>query len=441
VEQGADGVSDLRPIVPGNLRPAPAELTPQLVDRFLSLADALATPKSPLDASVAPSGRTAGDVQAQAPLIAAAEAGRGPIVEKRMPPEQMIIAAMRGATDTHWTMATLAKAASLSASDTKATVQKMRWSGKMQFDRLALSPSLLADGIELPAPVVTRPARQFVGKQITASDGARFKFKVNADAEETAGPAFLDRAAQRPSPTVEPVATNPRSVAAALNDEDRALQVLVADYRRPTKPAFVSCYLRLCDWAKAEGIVLPSSSTMRRRLYAAIEQRSSAVLAELPVAKPISIEAECQEEAPIAEPVAITAVVEPASAAAVPAVALPLEPAPVVEAEPTPEPAPRLSIADQVAAEAEEAGRRRRTARTLGHTSIVERAPASAGEAIAIAIGEDIDGATNAIKRNWPDLWWRVVQRSRLTGERPGAALAEVVERGLDSFLVAQAGQ
>lgn len=42
----------------GNLRPAPIGLTTDIVGRFLALGDALAASKSPLDASVAPSGRT-----------------------------------------------------------------------------------------------------------------------------------------------------------------------------------------------------------------------------------------------------------------------------------------------------------------------------------------------------------------------------------------------
>jgi hypothetical protein len=64
-------VSNLRPIVPGNLRPAPTDLTPQMVGRFLSLADALSDPNSfPLDASVA------APCDVHAPHLAAEEAGR-----------------------------------------------------------------------------------------------------------------------------------------------------------------------------------------------------------------------------------------------------------------------------------------------------------------------------------------------------------------------------
>jgi len=72
-------VSNLRPIRTGNLRAAPAGLTPDLVGRFLALADMLGghTDPFPQDASIAASGRTPGDVQA--PMIAAEEAGRDSI--------------------------------------------------------------------------------------------------------------------------------------------------------------------------------------------------------------------------------------------------------------------------------------------------------------------------------------------------------------------------
>lgn len=69
-------MSGLRPIRMGNLRPAPADLTPLLVGRFLALADMLGghSDPFPLDASIAASGRSNGDVQVL--LVAAEEAGR-----------------------------------------------------------------------------------------------------------------------------------------------------------------------------------------------------------------------------------------------------------------------------------------------------------------------------------------------------------------------------
>lgn len=69
-------MTNLRPIRAGNLRPAPAGLTPEIVGRFLSLADLLGGQRDPFpqDASIAASGRTTGDVHA--PLVAAEEAGR-----------------------------------------------------------------------------------------------------------------------------------------------------------------------------------------------------------------------------------------------------------------------------------------------------------------------------------------------------------------------------
>lgn len=89
-------MSNLRRIDPSNLRPAPAELTPARVARLVAFLDGAdrparpcdgsypfrdhrsvaqlgATHPFPLDASVAASGRTTGDVQL--PPVAAEEAG------------------------------------------------------------------------------------------------------------------------------------------------------------------------------------------------------------------------------------------------------------------------------------------------------------------------------------------------------------------------------
>lgn len=341
--------------------------------------------------------------------------------------EQKIIDAMRADPDRRWSIAGLAQATGVGAEGIKTTVQSMRWSGKMEFDRLQLSASLRG------APIVfSRAPRAPVTKDLCPEH-----------ARSTAEGSM-------------PVAS--RDLAQQVDDEARALQVLLGDYLRSARPAFTHCFLRLSDWAVRQGVKLPSASTMRRRveaeaaklgkdnprlLVSGVSSRRDTPLGRASEAK-TSPERELLGEDLAVRPDACGFVDVGAAKAAyaehakargsvapkpvVIGVDLATKPDMHVEAELTP-----VSIADQVAAEAAEAGRRRRAARVSGHTGVIDRAPASTAEAVATALVEDLDDAMLAAKRAWPDQWWRIVTRARAQGVRPGVVFGEIVEAGLNA--------
>lgn len=58
---------------------------------------------------------------------------------------------------------------------------------------------------------------------------------------------------------------------------------------------------------------------------------------------------------------------------------------------------------------------------------------ASASETIATAFVETPADLIATVRRQWPDLWARVVDQSRAAGTLPGAMLAHVIERGLEA--------
>lgn len=244
---------------------------------------------------------------------------------------QKIVDAMRAAPDRRWTVKGLAKVAGVSAEGVASAIQSMRWAGKMEFDRLALSPSMLAD-----VPAAKRRA-------IIGGAHNRFRFKV-----EEAGDAVAEEELEA---VVEP--------------------------SRP--PAFHRGWAISLGSAPAPAWSATGPDDGAHAAAATLEALIDLIdLAE-------------------------------ASKAAAPA-----------------------TIAEQVAAEAEEAGARRAAARTISSLPVIDRAPATIGEAVATALVEDLDDALLAAKRLWPDQWWRVVNLARQRGVRPGVVFGEVVEKGLN---------
>jgi len=444
-------MSNLRPIQLGNLRTAPASLTPVVVGRFLDLADQLTTTtnQSPTDASIAASGRTNGDFHAP---IVAAEAGRSRLHQGDRPvtTEQKIIDAMRAAPGPRWTMKSLAHAAGISAVEARDTVQKMRWSGKMQFDRLELSASLMVQ--EVPAP------RASADQATLGETAKKFSRAPSAPARKN----LCDEHA-RATATVPPV-LGPTALAKQAEDADRALQFLLADYLRPEQPAFTTCFLRLSEWARVHDVKLPSASTMRRRVNEEIARGASSAPAPRLVSEPARIEAPSADHAyhgpsgaQLVEGDEVTEVqAEPAPAAPdVPTpvfIGVDLASGPDMHVEHVPEhladllapsspderQARAARVLEEVSLEAAEAGARRNAARVISGLTSLDKAPASIAEAVATGMVEDLEDAMLAAKRAWPDQWWRIVARARSSGERPGVVFADVVQRGLDSLVAAR---
>lgn len=296
-----------------------------------------------------------------------------------MTTEQKIIDAMRANPDRRWSIAGLAQATGVVAEGIKTTVQSMRWAGKMEFNRLELSASLRAAPIvfsrsyreraktnelcaEHSRTAATAPvdARQLASNEIEGGASPSFRFKI-----ESAEPT---------TPAAEAVPLV-KTVPSRVRDDNRALDVLLADYLRPASPSFTSCFLRLCDWAKAEGIDLPSGSTMRRRVDAAVAKlgRNNP---RLPASR-----------------------VEPAEA--------------IIPPAPTPDQPAKVESA-------------------TSSLPVPEKAPANIAEAVATAMVEDLEDALLAAKRAWPDQWWRIIARARSRGVRVGVVFGEIVEAGLN---------
>lgn len=391
-------MSNLRPIQPGNLRPAPADLTPQLVERFLALGDQLRahSNQSPMDASIAASGRTTGDFL---PPIDAAEGGRprSNVGGKVVSVEQKIIDVMRAAGGARWTIKSLARKAEVSADAARDAVQKMRWSGKMQFDRLELSPSMLAD---TAPPSVSQPAEP-------KSKGERHRVLAEA---------------------------------ASAIEADRVFEMLVDEYLRPEMPSFNACYDRACQCAASEGIELPSRSTMRLRVLTEIDRRqeprphaSKAIIGGAPARFQFKFDEQVVTPAPEAlcehghtdrgsycqqcpKPTSL----EPTAGL------VDLDAAKTARAE------AQERIREEVAQEAAASVDRRRTAGFSATRAILDRKPANVTEQLATALVEDLDDALATAKRAWPDQWWRIVSRARARGVRPGVLFGEIVEAGLN---------
>lgn len=365
-------MSNLRPIPLGNLRPAPATLTPAVVERFLALADQLGTHSnlSPRDVPPSPP-QVAPLAMSMLPLVAAEEArSRHTQGEKPVSTEQKIVDAMRRAEGPRWTMKSLAHAAGISAAEARDAVQKMRWSGKMQFDRLELSASMLAQAApeaiaapeemaEAPAPVVPEAVLPvFVGVDLATGP--------DMSVEHVIEPAIV---VASPSPAPKPVSVEyPAPVEAPLPDRARTFGRHYRDLSRKGDDAFEHSRRAAVDPVVAAAFV-------------GVQDAAKAIVG---VAK---------EEV-------------------------------------------RPSIAAQVAAEAEAAGRRRRTAGFSAPRAILDTKPTSVAEAVAIGMVEDLEDAMLVAKRAWPDQLARIVMHARRTGQRPGVVLAAAVEAGLNSFVV-----
>ena len=97
----------------------------------------------------------------------------------------------------------------------------------------------------------------------------------------------------------------------------------------------------------------------------------------------------------------------------------------------------RPSIAATIAAEAEDAARRRRGANMASHrTPLAHTLPhdASAGEVLSTALIETPGDLIARVRARWPELWAGVIDRARQSGVPAGAMLMTVIERGLEEI-------
>lgn len=95
-------------------------------------------------------------------------------------------------------------------------------------------------------------------------------------------------------------------------------------------------------------------------------------------------------------------------------------------------PSRTLSIAEEVAREAEASSRQKAVARQMGLSSAQLVMPAPA--ALQAALIDDHMGAMRAVIRRWPELWVRIVEDARSREILPGEYFFEAVRVGLDAL-------
>lgn len=102
----------------------------------------------------------------------------------------------------------------------------------------------------------------------------------------------------------------------------------------------------------------------------------------------------------------------------------------VSDAPPNRSEAKRLRLAEQIAAEAEEAGKRRRTADSWGEPLAIARDPVAV---VAKAALPGIGDAIALLQKRWPELWAEVIATARAQGRMPGELLIAAIEAGLEA--------
>lgn len=105
---------------------------------------------------------------------------------------------------------------------------------------------------------------------------------------------------------------------------------------------------------------------------------------------------------------------------------------PLPDAAPTE--APRPSLADVVAAEAEASSRRRVDAGRLSHEAGARIDAATLGERMQAEMLREAHDAIQAIKRRWPDLWTRLIAQAQRLHVKPAPHFFAVVAAGLDAM-------
>lgn len=266
-----------------------------------------------------------------------------------------------------------------SAGELKLAIDRLRFKGQIMFDRLALSPSMRAG--PGPHPAASQPALSPNGRGEQEAAG-----EIEAGAGTGLGEAKKDDPA-RPEPDL---AASPPPSGAELAAEIRAYCGRVG----ASLDAFVRAAVGYPGLLGNLKKYAPRPATVAKVRY---------FIAANPDGLPR------REQAPD-----VKHYMPPA--------------APKHDAVPAPAP----DLRAQVAAEAEEAGERRRKAIGGGSGAPLSPALRPAVEAIqseAVALPGDL---MTAIQRRHPQLMRRAVQLSRARGETPAAALYAALEAGLD---------
>ncbi|RSV44398.1 hypothetical protein CA234_03000 [Sphingomonas sp. ABOLE] len=299
--------------------------------------------------------------------------------------DRAVIAALRAG---HAAAGPARAAAGLTAAAFKAAVQRLRYQGKVQWDALQLTPSMLEQQNVAPPPPGTAP--------VSAEPAP-------GDAEEGE-----DAGATAPSaPASEPVAVEAVRPPSAAEQLLRDIEQWCA---RTGTPEIKLGAVAL----RHPGFV----ALLRKRLTATGDTiaKIRALMAEHP---------DGMSEVPM-----------PANNICVPKGPKSESAARAIAARAVDEMAERgiSTVAEEVRQEAEAAGQRRKASRMISGLAGAKLALLSdptPAEVVTTALAETVDDAAKAMARRWPRTWARVLVAARVADERPGQTLIRLLEIGL----------
>lgn len=301
--------------------------------------------------------------------------------------DRAVIAALRaghrGAGD--------ARAASgLKAAAFKAAVQRLRYQGKVQWDALQLTPSMMQEQDAAPAPPGMAPV-----------SAAPLPFGGDADEGEDAG------AIAPSAPASEPVAAAPVLL---LSAPEQLLRDIDAWCTRTGTPEIKLGAVAL----RHPGFV----ALLRKRLTATPDT----------IGKVRALMA--------AHPDGMADVPEPANNICVPKGPKSESAARAIAARAVDRLASAgvSTVGEEVRREAEAAGERRKASRIisgLAGSRLALLSDPTPVEIVTTALAETVDDTAKAMARRWPKTWARVLAAARNADERPGQALIRLLELGL----------
>jgi hypothetical protein len=310
--------------------------------------------------------------------------------------DRAVIAALRAG---HAGAAAVREAAGLKAAPFKAAVQRLRYQGRLAWDSLRLTPSMMdhqnvhQDVAPAPPGLAPVPAAR--------SPGA-------------AGPGE-DAGATAPSaPASEPA---PSARVRLLSAAEQLLRDIDAWCARTATPATKLGAVAL----RYPGYV----GLLRKRLTATPDMiaKVRAAMAAHPQGMgdvPMPRNNICVPAGPKSESAArALAAAKRADLAAAPNVAAACS---------------LRNVAEAVQREAEQAGVRRKAARMMSGRAgdrLALLPDATAVELVTTVVAETVDDAARAMARRWPKTWMRVLAAARMAEERPGEMLIRVIELGL----------
>jgi hypothetical protein len=288
-----------------------------------------------------------------------------------------VIAALRADPGRDWDARGLSAATGVPFMRVRSAITALRFSGKVTFDRIALSPSMLAED------------------ETVAVDAPEPEPSAMIDAPEVAGePVWTGFDMGAPGSEAAKTVAVIGGIAAALTPQPSGPGLLAE------LDAFTaSTGLTRSDFCRASGFTWATLNSLQRsaRPHAATVHRFRRALAEMrekgapPPVKPGERKVAVSRHEPVTRP--------------------------------------GVAIEERRARDAAAEAERLAEVRAAGLCSPASRAVV---EAVTSAFAETAAEAMAAVDRRWPELWARVLASARAEGVRPGVRFVELLAAGLD---------